>query len=170
MSFREALHPRDRRGRFTKKGSIAALTSGSSAKSEGFKLPGTAKVTVRASLSSATVTYGRTLPLIPGKVNIHLGVLARVEKASGGPNFLEKRVDSALTKLASRLPKNKAGEAIGDVLRGKKADLGGITVGGGGRRRVNPTIRAATKSKKKTAGRKVRKPRTPRQPRQRRTS
>lgn len=170
MSFREALHPRDRKGRFAKKGGLTALTSGSSARSQGFKLPGTAKVSVRASLSSATVTYGRTLPLIPGKLNVHLGVLARIEKASGGPNFLEKRVDSALGKIASRLPKNKAGEALGDVLRGKKADIGGVTVGGGGRRRVNPTIRATTKSKRATAGRKVRKPRTPRQPRQRRTS
>ena len=169
MRFIEALHPRDSRGRFRKKG-MAALTSGSSSRKEGFKLPGTSKVTVRASLSSATVTYGRTLPLIPGKVNIHLGVLARVEKASGGPNFLERRVDSALNKIAQRLPKNKAGEAIGDVLRGKKADIGGITVGGNGRRRVNPTIRAQTKNKRKTAGRKVRKPRQPRQPRQRRTS
>lgn len=167
MSFREALHPRDRKGRFAKKGSIPALTGGSASRSgAGFKLPGTAKVTVRASLSSATVSYGRTLPLIPGKVNIHLGVLARVEKAGGGQNFLEKRFDSLADKVAGRLPKNKVGSAIGDVIRGKKTDVGGVTIGGN-RRRVNPTIRATSKSKKNSAGRKVRKPRQPRQPRQR---
>lgn len=168
MAFRESDHPRDRRGRFAKKGALTAI-AGSSAKSEGFKLPGTAKVTVRASLSSATVTYGRTLPLIPGRVNVHLGVLARVEKAGGGPNFLEKRADRLIEAVASRLPKNQAGSAVADVLRGKKTEVAGVNIGGN-RRRINPTIRATSKSKKATAGRKVRKPRQPRQPRQRRTS
>lgn len=165
MAFRESEHPRDRRGRFAKKGAGLTAIAGSSAKSEGFKLPGTAKVTVRASLSSATVTYGRTLPLIPGKLNVHLGVLARVEKAGGGPNFLEKRADRLIDAVASRLPKNQAGRAVADVLRGKKTDVAGVSVGGR-KRRINPTLRATSKSKKDTAGRKVRKPR---QPRQRRT-
>jgi hypothetical protein len=169
MAFRESQHPRDRRGRFARKGSGLTAIAGSSAKSEGFKLPGTAKVTVRASLSSATVTYGRTLPLIPGRVNVHLGVLARVEKAGGGPNFLEKRADRLIDAVASRLPQNKAGSAVADVLRGKKTEVAGVAIGGN-RRRINPTLRATSKSKKATAGRKVRKPRQPRQPRQRRTS
>lgn len=155
--------PRDRKGRWTKGGGGApkAITSGSSGSGKGIKLPGTGSVTVRAGLSSATVMYGRTLPLIPGKVNIHLGVHARIEKASPGPNFLEKRVDAVINKVASRLP-----EKAGDVLRGKKTDIGGVTIGTGKRRRVNPQIRVT--NKKKAAGRKVRQPRQPRQPRQQR--
>lgn len=160
--------PRDRRGRFAKKGGAQTALTGGSAK-KGFKVPGTSKVTVRASLSSATITYGRTLPLIPGKVNIHLGVLARVEKASSGPNFLEKKVDRLIENVATRLPQGKVGDAVKDVLRGKKTDVAGVEIGGR-RRRINPTIRAQSKSKKTTAGRKVRKPRTARQNRQRRTS
>lgn len=169
MAFRESDHPRDRRGRFTSKGRGVLALAGSPSDRKGFKLPGTAKVTVRASLSSATVTYGRTLPLIPGRVNVHLGVLARVEKAGGGPNFLEKRADRLIEAVATRLPQNKAGQAVADVIRGKKTEVAGVAIGGN-RRRINPTIRAASKSKKSTAGRKVRKPRQPRQPRQRRTS
>lgn len=168
MAFRESDHPRDRKGRFTSKGRGVAALAGSSADKKGFSLPGKSKVTVRASLSSATVTYGRTLPLIPGRVNVHLGVLARVEKAGSAPNFLEKGADRLIEAVATRLPQNKAGKAVADVIRGKKTEVAGVAVGGR-RRRINPTIRAQTASKK-AAGRKVRKPRQPRQPRQRRTS
>lgn len=166
MSF-NPRQPRDNKGRWKRKGApdgssgggLRALESGTPKK--GLKLPGTGRVTVRAGLSSATVMYGRTVPLIPGKVNLHVGVLGRIEKASSGPNFIEKRVDSVIERVASRLP-----QKAGDVLRGKKTDIGGVTVGGSRRRRVNPQIRVT--NKKQAAGRKVRQPRQPRQPRQRR--
>lgn len=166
MAFRESQHPRDSKGRWRRKGSAGSspksIGSGSPATNpKGIKLPGTGKVTFRAGLSSATVMYGRTVPLIPGKVNVHVGVLARVEKAGSGPNFIEKRVDSIIDRVASRLP-----QKAGDVLKGKKTDIGGVTVGAGKRRRVNPQIRVT--NKRNTAGRKVRQPRQTRQPRQRR--
>jgi hypothetical protein len=104
--------------------------------------------------------YGRTVPLIPGKINVHVGVLGRIEKAGSGPNFIEKRVDNVIERIAQRLP-----DKAGDVLRGKKTDIGGVTVGAGKRRRVNPQIRVS--NKKKAAGRKVRQPRQPRQRRSR---
>lgn len=161
MSYRESEHPRDSRGRWRSKGSSALkeIGGGESAPKRGIKLPGTGRVTVRAGLSSATIMYGRTVPLIPGKVNVHVGVLGRIEKAGSGPNFLEKRVDNLIEKVAQRLP-----EKVGDVVRGKKTDVGGVTIGTGKRRRVNPQIRVS--NKKKTAGRKVRQPRQPRQRRQ----
>lgn len=161
MSFNPSLHPRDNKGRWRSKGGAAssalkAIGSGASSEKKGIKLPGTGHVTVRAGLSSATVMYGRTVPLIPGKVNIHVGVLARVEKAGSGPNFLEKRVDNLINKVAAKLPRK-----AGDVLKGNKTDIGGVTIGTGKRRRINPQVRVS--NKKKTAGRKVRQPRTPRQ-------
>lgn len=156
----ESQHPRDSKGRWRSKGGGVAgvLTSGSSER-KGIKLPGTGRVTVRAGLSSATIMYGRTVPLIPGKINVHVGVLGRIEKAGSGPNFLEKRVDNLIEKVAQRLP-----DKVGDVVRGKKTDIGGVTIGTGKRRRVNPQIKVT--NKKKAAGRKVRKPRQPRQRRQ----
>lgn len=164
----ESQHPRDNKGRWRSKGggvssALKEIGGGSTAGRRGIKLPGTGRVTVRAGLSSATIMYGRTVPLIPGKINVHVGVLGRIEKASSGPNFLEKRVDSVIDRIAKKLP-----EKAGDVLRGKKTDIGGVTIGTGKRRRVNPQIKVT--NKKKAAGRKVRKPRQPRRPRQRRTS
>jgi hypothetical protein len=182
MGYVEGQHPRDNKGRWKRKGSSSgssgsgsgkelaipgskelAVSGSKSAKSgKGAKLPGTGRVTLRAGLSSVTVGYGRTVPVIPGKVRLHVGVFARLEKDSSGPNFLEKRFDKALDKIATKLPKGKVGEAVGDVLKGKKTDIGGVTVGTGKRRRVNPQIRVASK-KASTAGRKVRQPRQPRQ-------
>lgn len=161
MGFVEGQHPRDSKGRWKRKGApdgpsgSAIKAIGSGAPKKGVKLPGTGHVTFRAGLSSATVMYGRTVPLVPGKVNIHLGVHARIEKASPGPNFIEKRVDAVINKVASKLP-----QKAGDVLKGKKTDIGGVTIGTGKRRRVNPQVRVTNK---KAAGRKVRQPRQPRQ-------
>lgn len=174
MGYVEGQHPRDNKGRWRRKGSSpgSSGSSGSSGSgsgkelavpgSKGAKLPGTGRVTLRAGLSSVTVGYGRTVPIIPGKVRLHVGVFGRLEKDSSGPNFLEKRFDKALDKIASKLPKGQIGDAVGDVLKGKKTDIGGVTVGTGKRRRVNPQIRVTNK-KAKTAGRKVRQPRQPRQ-------
>jgi hypothetical protein len=164
MAYIEGQHPRDSKGRWKGKGGTAGEAlkeiGGGVAPKTGVKLPGTGRVTVRAGLSSATIMYGRTVPLIPGKINVHFGVLGRIEKAGSGPNFLEKRVDSLIERVAQKLP-----QQAGDVLRGKKTDIGGVTVGAGKRRRVNPQIRVS--NKKKAAGRKVRQPRQPRQRRQR---
>jgi hypothetical protein len=156
--------PRDRHGRWRSKGGAVGSAlkeiGGDPAPKKGITLPGTGRVTVRAGLSSATIMYGRTVPLIPGKINVHVGVLGRIEKAGSGPNFIEKRVDNVIERIAQRLP-----DKAGDVLRGKKTDIGGVTVGAGKRRRVNPQIRVS--NKKKAAGRKVRQPRQPRQRRSR---
>ncbi len=171
MGYVEGQHPRDSKGRWRSKGSAGGSSGGTPgteleiAGQRGAKLPGTGRVTIRAGLSSVTVGYGRTVPIIPGKVRLHVGVFGRLEKDSSGPNFLEKKFDKALDKIATKLPKNQIGDAVGDVLKGKKTDIGGVTIGTGKRRRVNPQIKVT--NKKTTAGRKVRKPRQPRQRRAR---
>lgn len=170
-----ANHPRDSRGRFRKKGSPAgavsvsprALTSGPSAegnKKSGFKLPGQGRVQVRASLRSATVQYGRTLPIVPGKLNLYLGVLARVEKGNNNPTFLEKKVSEATENLASRIPqKGATGKLLADLLRKGESTVNGVKVARSGGKRRASSIRLT--QAKATRGRKVRQPRQPRQKR-----
>lgn len=139
-----SAHPRDAHGRFRSKG----------------------RITVRASMRSATVQYGRTLPLIPGKANLYLGVLARVEKAGDKQSFVEKKVDAAVNKLVSKIPQNRAaGRIVANLIQHRESDVGGFKVGRTGRRRSASSIRV-TNSKSATAGRKVRQPRKPRAPRQ----
>lgn len=170
-------HPRDSKGRFRKKGSSGialrsrssppastrSKTSGSSGKSGGFKLPGKGRVQVRASLRSATVQYGRTLPIIPGKVNLYLGVLARVEKGNNNPTLLERKVSEATDKLASKIPqKGAAGKLVADLLRKGESSINGVRIARQGGRRRASSIRV-TQAKASTQGRKVRQPRQPRQ-------
>lgn len=163
--------PRDNRGRFAKK--AGGGSSGSSKKSgDGpgvSRKAGPGTVTVRASLRSATIQYGRSVPLLPGKVNVYGGVLFRIEKAGDKSSFLERGRDRIVDKVASKVPKNRAGKVFEDLLRGQQSTVGGVTVGRSGGKRKASSIRVS--NSKNIAGKRVRgarKPRAPRQPRQKR--
>ena len=110
----EALHPRDGNGRFKSK----------------------TKVSFRLGARSATFTVGRSIPIIPGKVGIHLGVLARLENLSEQRGYLAKLTDRALGQLAKRLPENRR-QTVLDVLKRRKAQVGGVQIHQiGGQRRA----------------------------------
>lgn len=140
--YNPSLHPRDSKGRWTSKG----------------------KLTGRVSLRSATLQYGRTFPLIPGKVNIYVGALARVEKAGDKQTFLEKKAAAGIEKLIGKIPQNKVGKFASGLLRDKQAQVGGLSVARQGARRRGPQLKVSS-AKAATAGRRVRQPRAPRQPR-----
>src|SRR6185295_2108554 len=144
VKYNPSLHPRDSKGRWTSKG----------------------KLTGRVSLRSATLQYGRTFPLIPGKVNIYVGALARVEKAGDRQSFLEKKVSAGIDKLVDRIPQNKVGKFASGLLRDKQASVGGLSVNRQGARRRAPQLRVSS-ARASTHGRKVRQPRAPRQARRR---
>lgn len=138
----EALHPRDKNGRFRRKG----------------------KVSFRLGLRSATVTYGRTIPIVPGKVGLHLGVLARLESTSAKKGYLSRLTDKALAQVAKRAP-DKHREAVLDVLKRRKATVGGVQIHqiGGQRRASSVRISSALRTPKNaTTGVRApnRKPRT----------
>jgi hypothetical protein len=110
----EALHPRDKNGRFRRKG----------------------KVSFRLGTRSATVTYGRTIPIVPGKVGLHLGVLARLESTSAKKGYLSRLTDKALAQVAKRAPERQS-QVILDVLKRRKATVGGVQIHQiGGQRRA----------------------------------
>lgn len=138
-----SLHPRDSNGRFKSK----------------------TKVSFRLGTRSATLTVGRSFPIIPGKVGIHLGVLARLESLSERRGYLARLTDNALAQIAKRVPQ-KQRELVLDVLKRRKAQVGGVQIHriGGQRRASSVKIsNAVAPARKATAG--VRAPR--RQPRTR---
>lgn len=151
-------HPRDSHGRFASKGGGSSAPSPLGA---GIKVPGVGSVNARVSLRSATIQYGRSVPLIPGKATLYLGVLARVEKSGSNRSFLERRRDAAVEKLASKIPQGRAGQVAKDLLRNRKATIGGVSIGSTGGKRRTSSVRLG-KAKAAGAGRKVRKPRQPR--------
>ena len=141
--FVEALHPRDGHGRFRRKG----------------------KLSFRVGLRSVTATYGKTFPIVPGKVGLHLGVLARLENISQKRGFLAKLSDQALAKIGKRLPE-KQGQIVTDILKRRQATVGGVQLHRiGGQRRAS-SIRlskaVAAPARRVTAGSRApnRKPRT----------
>jgi hypothetical protein len=138
-----ALHPRDSNGRFRSK----------------------TKVSFRLGIRSATVTVGRSFPIIPGKVGVHLGVLARLESYSERRGYLARLTDNALAQIAKRVPE-KQRDLVLDVLKRRKAQVGGVQIHRiGGQRRANSVkiSNSVAPARKATAG--VRAPR--RQPRTR---
>lgn len=138
----EALHPRDRNGRFRRKG----------------------KVSFRLGTRSASITYGRTIPIIPGKVGLHLGVLARLESLSEKRGYLARLTDKALGKIATKVPEKQRALVL-DVLKRRKATVGGVQIHqiGGQRRARSVKISSVQNSARRaTAGVRApnRKPRT----------
>jgi|GEM_PF-4765677 len=138
----EALHPRDSRGRFRRKG----------------------KVSFRLGTRSASVSYGRTIAIIPGKVGLHLGVLARIESLSERRGYLARLTDRMLGQLAKRVPEKQRSTVL-DVLKRRKAQVGGVQIHqiGGQRRAASLKIsKAIAPAKRAQAGVRApnRKPRT----------
>lgn len=62
------------------------------------------KFSYRVSPRSATVQYGHTLPIVPGKINLYVGALARVERSRSHETAIEKKIRAQGTKLTSKLP------------------------------------------------------------------
>lgn len=114
-NWKSWLHPRDSRGRFRSK----------------------TKVSFRLGTRSATATVGRSFPIIPGKVGIHLGVLARLESYSERRGYLARLTDKALAGIARRAPE-KQRDLVLDVLKRRKATVGGVQIHQiGGQRRAS---------------------------------
>lgn len=146
-------HPRDGNGRFRRKGSVG----------------------VRVSTRSISVTAGQRIPLVPGKVNLFVGGLVRLENASRAKGPVQRGFDRLTDRAINLVPdgglrniaKGLAGE--GSVRRGSTLITGSTGL------RSTPTIRATRSSSGSVqTGNKTRspnrKPRAPRQPRARRVA
>lgn len=119
INWREALHPRDRNGRFVRKASVG----------------------VRVSTRSASVTVGKRYPVIPGKVNVYGGVLLRVERARAGNGIIDRWVDGAQSRLIGAIPEGTLRNVAQSLAEGQSAEARGLRISGNGLRPQQPTIR-----------------------------
>jgi len=71
---------------------------------EGGRFVPAGKFSYRVSTRSATVHYGHTFPLIPGKANLYVGALARVERTRGHETAVEKKIRARGKQLTEKLP------------------------------------------------------------------
>lgn len=83
--WESSKHPRDENGKFISTG----------------------RLSFRVSPRSATVMYGHTVPIVPGKVNLYVGGLARVERAGGYQFAVEKKIRAAGGRAVARIPHDK---------------------------------------------------------------
>lgn len=112
--------PRDSKGRWTK----------------GF---GRVQVGGRISTSSASLTVGKRIPVVPGKVNVYVGGLVRVERANRGNGLIDRKIDAATSSLIQRLPSNFQGiaQSLADDGRYRQ---GSTLVSVGGLKAPSPTV------------------------------
>lgn len=153
-----SLHPRDANGRFRSKTTAS----------------------VRLSTRSVSATVGRRFALVPGKVNLYVGGLVRLENASRNKGPIDKLQDKIQDRLVNAVPDGKL-RAIASGLAGSGQFREGSTlITGSTGRKGTPTIRVGTSGGNLKPGGGVqtgnrtrspnRKPRAPRTPRARRVA
>ncbi len=156
--FNPSLHPRDQNGRFRKKASVG----------------------VRVSTRSVSVTVGRRFPIVPGKANVYVGGLVRLEKASRSKGPIARAADRVQDRLIEAIPEGAARNIIGGVLQEGSYRQGSTLITANSGIRSSPTIRATRSSQPvsrrvqetgqvQTPGLNRSPNRKPRKPRQRRT-
>lgn len=119
-----SLHPRDRNGRFASKGSI------------GF----------RVSTRSVSATAGRRFPIVPGKVNLYVGALVRVENASRSKGPIDKLTDKVQDRLVNAIPEGATRNIIKNLAGSGSHREGSTLISGTTGRRSTPTIRVTRSS------------------------
>lgn len=123
-------HPRDGQGRFRK-----------------------VNIGVRVSTRSVSVTAGRRVPLIPGRVNLYVGGLARLENAKRSRGPLAKAQERATERLVNVIPDGALKNAVGGILKEGQFRAGSTLITANSGRRSTPTIRATRNSGKAKATR-----------------
>lgn len=114
-------HPRDAHGRFRPKFSHGA----------------------RLSPSSVSYSAGVRLPVVPGRANLYVGALARVEHA-GATNILKKQTDRAVDSVARRFGDAGGRSALAQVFKGNTVNIRGLNVQGPKQYIANPTFRVSS--------------------------
>jgi hypothetical protein len=122
-------HPRDGKGRFRK-----------------------VNVGVRVSTRSVSVTAGRRLPLIPGRVNLYVGGLARLENARRSRGPVARAQEVVTDALVNKLPEGKLRDLAGSIAKEGRFQAGSTLITASSGRRSTPTIRATRNSGKEKKG------------------
>ena len=118
------LHPRGYHGRFTA------------------RLKPQFSQSVRLSPYSASYNAGVRLQVVPGRANLYVGALARIERV-GGSNLFKRQTDSAVNAIARRFGDAGGRSNVAQLLKGNPINVKGLTVQGPARVIHNPTFRVS---------------------------
>lgn len=98
---------------------------------------------LRLSPISASYSAGFRVPVVPGRANLYVGALARVE-ASQGSRLLKKQTDRAVNAVARRFGDNKGTSHLAQVLKGDTVHVRGLNVQGPRNVIKAPTFRVSS--------------------------
>jgi hypothetical protein len=114
-------HPRDGNGRFTA------------------RLKPKLTQSIRVSPSSVSYNGGVRLQVVPGRANLYVGGLVRVERVNGG-NLFKRHTDAAVNSVARRFGDEGGRSNLAQVLKGNQINVKGVGAQAS-LRRGNPTFR-----------------------------
>jgi hypothetical protein len=122
MTWRASEHPRYPNGRFRPKLSQS----------------------VRLSPISVSYNAGARVPIVPGRANLYVGALVRVERA-GGNKFLKRHTDSAVNAVARKFGDKGGTSHLAQVLKGNEINTKrGLRVSGPSKLVNAPTFRVSS--------------------------
>lgn len=98
---------------------------------------------VRLSPISISYNAGVRIPIVPGRANLYVGALARVER-SGGGNFLKKQTDKFVNSIAGRLGDEGGRSNVSQLLKGNEVSVNGLRIKGPAPLHYTPTFRVSS--------------------------
>ena len=104
----------------------------------------------RISPTSVSYSAGFRVPVVPGRANLYVGALARVEHA-GATNLFKKQTDRAVDSVARRLGDAGGRSALAQVFKGNTVNVKGLNVQGPKQYIANPTFRVSSTPASRTA-------------------
>lgn len=125
-----SFHPRDEDGKFRRKASVG----------------------VRVSTRSVSATVGRRFPIIPGRANLYVGGLIRLENANRSKGVISRAADRVQDRVINAIPEGRTRDVIGGVLREGSVRQGSTLISASTGRRSTPTIRATRSSAMRSPG------------------
>lgn len=139
--FDPSKHPRDEDGKFKRKLSVG----------------------LRVSTRSASATVGKRYPIVPGKVNLYVGGLVRVESANRNKGPISRGAARIQDQAIRLLPDGEFRNNVQSLVKEGRARQGSTLISGTTGRRSRPTISfAQNDSSRREAARRQRAPRPPR--------
>jgi hypothetical protein len=98
---------------------------------------------VRLSPISVSYNAGVRIPIVPGRANLYVGALARVER-SGGNTFLKGHTDRAVNAIAGKFGDVGGRSNLSQLLKGNEINAKGYRVTASGLRPNTPTFRVSS--------------------------
>lgn len=98
---------------------------------------------VRLSPISVSYNVGVRVPIVPGRANLYVGGLARVERA-GGNKFLKKQTDRFVNSVAGRFGDAGGRSKLAQVLKGNEINANGLRIKGPSKVINSPSFRVSS--------------------------